>query len=227
MLEFNWSWLVQVVFHQATQSNNIPPYPWHVISFWLLLIFVWEAFLFCAHSVRYRWVMLLQALHSVSSKWDGMAASLVNGLSALHVGGIEVLALLMSVSPLPWTFGFSGRGWGTGLNSWTTLCCCCCCCCLLAGIDGWMDNVSGDEVVRALSPALLLWSLMYPRWLCFTVSEILHCLLTYSLLSLSTLYVTGTGLCLLGSPWGLPSLSLFFISCGWGGGCIQEPGLVC
>lgn len=58
---------------------------------------------------------------------------------------------------------------------------------LPASWDRWMDNVSGDEVVRALSPALLLWSLMYPRWLCFTVSEILHCLLTYSLLSLSTL----------------------------------------
>lgn len=32
-----------------------------------------------------------------------------------------------------------------------------------------------------------------PEMACFTVSEILHCLLTYSFLSLSTLYVTGTG----------------------------------
>lgn len=71
-----------------------------------------------------------------------------------------------------------------------------------ASWDGWMDNVSGEEVVRALSPALTAVIPDAPEMACFTVSEILHCLLTSSvrLLSPSTLYVTGTGLCLLGSP---------------------------
>lgn len=54
--------------------------------FWLLLIFVWKAFLLCAHFVLHRWVML-QALLSVNSKWDGIAASLVDGLTSSHGTG--------------------------------------------------------------------------------------------------------------------------------------------
>lgn len=63
-----------------------------------------------------------------------------------------------------------------GLDAWATL--------RRRGRDRWLDNVSWDEAARPLSPALLLWSLLFPEMACFTVSEIHRCLLTFACLSL-------------------------------------------
>lgn len=91
--------------------------------------------------------------------------------------------------------------------------------CAVGGRDRWVANVSWDEAARPLSPALLLWSLMFPEMACFTVSEIQRCLLTFACLSLCPPSVTGTGLCLLGSPRDLPpQLSLAFCFLWKGGG---------
>lgn len=79
----------------------------------------------------------------------------------------------------------------------------------------------GDEVVRALSPAPVISDV--PEMACFTVSEILHCLLTYSSLflpvSVYTVYnwnrTLPSGISLM-SPLALTCL--YFLLCV--GGCI-------
>lgn len=112
------------LFHQASQSNNILPNTDMQFLFWLLLIFVWKAFLLCAHFALHRWVML-RALLSVNSKWDGIAVSLVDGLTSWPPP--------VTISPLPRTRG-EGEIKELVLNARTALRYRC----LLARIDGWI-----------------------------------------------------------------------------------------
>lgn len=143
-------WLVRVVFHRASRSNNIPSQHWHAISFLIAFDLCLEGFpalcTLCTPQMSHAPASL--AKRSLWMRWDSCIASGWANFLTWHW-----------LCPGP----FHPPSWTRSrreMDARTALCCS-----LPASWDAWLDNISGDEVVRALSPALLLWSLMYPRWL--------------------------------------------------------------
>lgn len=226
------TWLETSCVPPAPLSNNI--FPCRRVTCHFFLIASWSLHGRLPHSVPAlyplspcAWVMPLQALHSLIFKWNGIA---VRPHEMLQLPNTSVGSWLRwRPLSLPCTLGLAADtcaelAWMHGQA-----------CAVRAGIDGWIMFPGMRQRGHSALPCSC-GLCCFPEMACFTVSEIHRCLLTFACLSLChplphcpLASVSGTGLCLLGSPRDLrPRSHLPFVSCGRvGGGVYWESGFGC